>query len=87
MAPSAQPPQGAPGHQLQFAKVGGTNIAHLVFLQLPPLVLDRVELWSVGGQPLLLDASLPGQVVLPFDFLLNFNQVCFVDLGRHTRTA
>src|SRR5215831_1848813 len=62
--PSAQSPQGTSGHLLQFPEVVGAKIAHVMFLQLPPQVLDRVEFRSVSGQPLLLNASLPGQVVL-----------------------
>src|SRR2546422_2775011 len=60
----AQPPQGAPGHEAQLAEVVRTEVPHLVFFQLSPQVLDRVQFGSVSGQPFLLDASLPGQVVL-----------------------
>lgn len=64
-APAAtQTLQGAPGHEAQFVDAVGIEISHVVLLQLAPQVLDRIQFGSVGVQPFLLDASLPGQVVL-----------------------
>ena len=48
----------AAGVVAELAQVGGTEIAELAMLQMAPDVLDRIELWCIGGQDFELDRAI-----------------------------
>lgn len=42
--------QGTASLTAEFPQVGGTEIGECVMLEVAPDVLDRIELWCIGGQ-------------------------------------
>ena len=53
------------GKSAEFGEVFGTEVWHLMFLPMCPLILDRIEFWRVGRQEFQLYVAAIGLDIVP----------------------